>query len=75
MGFLKDAFSENGAASSSRLLMGYHALIGSSWVSYIVWKTHTLPDAVTLAGITAFVTAPYAINAFKGAVQSFAPKP
>jgi len=75
MNFFREAFSENGAASSSRLMMAYHALVGSSWVSYVVWKNHAVPDAVTLAGITAFVTAPYAVNALKGAVTAFAPKP
>jgi hypothetical protein len=32
-----------------------------------VLHTHTLPDAVTMAGITAFIVAPYGINAFKNA--------
>lgn len=77
MGFLKEAFSENGAASSSRLLMAFHAVMGSVWVCFFMWKApnHPLPDAATLAGITGFVVAPYALNAMKGAVQSFAPKP
>ncbi len=73
MSFLREVFSDGGSASASRLLMAYHALIGTAWVSFIVWKNHALPDAVTLAGITAFVVAPYGINAFKGAVMAFSP--
>lgn len=75
MNFWREAFSDNGTASASRLLMAYHAFIGSLWVSFICWKTHALPDPMTLGAITAFVTAPYAVNAFKGAITSFAPKP
>ncbi len=75
MNFLREAFSETtGTASASRLLMGYHALIGSAWVCFTVWKTHVLPDAVTLSGITAFVTAPYVINSFRNAVSAFSPR-
>jgi len=72
MNFLREAFSDGGSASASRLMMAYHALIGSAWVTFVVYKNHTLPDAVTLTGITAFVTAPYAVNAFKNAVTAFA---
>lgn len=77
MSFLREAFSEGGQASSSRLMMAFHALAGATWVSYHIYAapTHPLPDAVTLSGVTAFVVAPYAINAMKGAAQSFAPKP
>ncbi len=77
MNFLREVFSDGGQGSASRILMAYHAIIGSAWVCYFMYKspTHALPDAVTLAGITAFVTAPYAVNALKGAVTSFAPKP
>lgn len=77
MSFLREAFSEDGQPSSSRLMMAFHALAGASWVSYhiITAVGHPLPDAATLSGVTAFVVAPYAINAMKGAAQSFAPKP
>lgn len=63
MSFLREAFSEDGQGSASRLMMGFHALVGAVAILHVVFHNHALPDAVTLAGVTGFVTAPYAINA------------
>lgn len=73
MSFLREAFSENGQASSSRLMMAFHAIAGTGWMSFFLHRNHALPDPVTIGAVTAFVCAPYGINAMKGAVQSFAP--
>ena len=70
MSFLRECFSEDGQGSASRLMMGFHALIGSIGFLHVVFHNHALPDAVTLAGLTAFVTAPYAVNALHLAVNS-----
>jgi hypothetical protein len=43
--YLHSTFSESdGTGSSSRLLAGTGVLSAIVWVSYIVFKTHTLPD-------------------------------
>lgn len=64
MPFLREAFSEDGQASSSRLLMAFHAVAAASWITYHLATNagHPLPDAGTMVGLTTFVTAPYALN-------------
>ena len=74
LGFLKEAFSDNGVVSSSRLMMAVHAVAGITWVSFIVMKNHVLPDGATMAGVTGFVAAPYAINVAGNAVKAFGGK-
>ncbi len=70
MSFLRGVFSEpTGQPSASRVMMGLHALIGCAVIGHVAIHTHALPDAVSVAGITAFVTAPYAINQIKNAVS------
>jgi len=52
--FLRSTFSEpDGTGSASRVLAG--ATVGSAlvWISYIVFRTHALPD---LGGASLFVT-------------------
>ena len=77
MAFFREVFSEDdGQGSASRIIMLVHALAGIGWVSFFVWKgdghgAHNLPDAVTFSGVTAFVTAPYAINKLHAAVTAF----
>jgi hypothetical protein len=75
LSFIKSTFSEDdGTGSASRVLMALHALAGIAWGTHVVWHTHQLPDAVSMSGITAFVSAPYAIDRLHAAVTSFAPK-
>lgn len=75
MSFLREVFSEEGQGSASRVMMAYHALIGSIAVLHVAIHGHILPDAVTMAGVTAFVSAPYAINKMGSAIAAFAPGP
>ena len=70
-GFAKDALSEpNGTGSFSRVSAA--AIIGSvlMWVSYVVFKTHAIPD---LSGPTLFLTggssATYGANKVAGVVS------
>ena len=75
MSFLRDIFTEDGAKSglnSSQVLMFLHAFAGIYWVTHFVRVKDALPDAVTLAGITAFVIAPYGISQLRGAVAAAA---
>jgi uncharacterized membrane protein YbhN (UPF0104 family) len=64
---IKQAFSENdGTVSSARLLTALCTLASLVWISYIVYHTCALPDAVTLGGTTAFSVAHYAANKLTG---------
>jgi hypothetical protein len=71
--FLREVFSEDGQGSASRVLMVLHAVAAVVWGSHVVYHTHALPDAVSLAGVTAFTVAPYAVNKMHSAVTAFAP--
>lgn len=74
LNFIKSIFSEDdGTGSASRLLLVLHSLVGCAWGTHVVVHTHTLPDAVSMAGVTAFVTAPYAVNKIHSAVTAFLP--
>lgn len=55
-------------------MMAVHTILGGIWGSHVVYHSHAIPDAVTLAGLTTFITAPYAINKLHAAVSSFAPQ-
>lgn len=68
MSFLREVFSDGGQGSASRVMMGFHAFVGAAGFGHVVYHTHAIPDAVTMAGLTAFVTAPYALNALHKAV-------
>lgn len=72
--FLKSVFSENGQGSYSRSVGGLIALSTVVWITYVVFKTHAVPD---LTGPTMFFTvgsgthyatnkASEIIDAFKG---------
>jgi threonine/homoserine efflux transporter RhtA len=41
------------------------------WVTYLVIRTHTMPD---LSGVTAYTVAPYSANKITDAVKSFGGK-
>jgi hypothetical protein len=74
LNFIKSIFSEDdGSGSASRVLMVVHAIAGIFWGTHVVWHTHALPDAVSLSGVTAFISAPYAINKMHSAVTAFLP--
>lgn len=60
--WVKNAFSDNGTPSSSRLLTLLHSLTACGGLVYVLIKTHTMPDGTTLGGLGAFAGAHYAIN-------------
>jgi hypothetical protein len=60
--YLKQAFSDGGNPSSSRLLTAVHSLVACGTLIFVAAKTHALPDGMTLTGLGAFSTAHYAIN-------------
>ena len=61
--FLQGMFSQNGAPSSSRVLMFLLGLSSIAWISLIVWRTSMLPPALELGALAALVVAPYTVNA------------
>lgn len=61
-GFLKEAFSDNGEPSSSRLLTLLHSVVATFALVFYTIKTHLLPDGTTLGGLGAFTTAHYLVN-------------
>lgn len=62
--FVKQAFSDNGQASSSRIIAAISTIASIAWISCLVHHNHALPDVATLGGVTAFGTAHYAVNRF-----------
>lgn len=60
--YLKQAFSDGGSPSSSRLLTAIHSLVACVVLLYVSIKNHGLPDGMTLTGLGAFSTAHYAVN-------------
>lgn len=60
--WIKKAFSDNGAPSSSRIMMALSTTcVLFGWL-YAVIKTHQIPDGAASAGAGALATAPYAMN-------------
>ncbi len=60
--FFKQAFSDNGSPSSSRIISAVCALAAIGWISHVVIHTHALPGGVETGGITAFTTSHYIAN-------------
>lgn len=60
--FIKQAFSDNGSPSSSRLLTIPHSLAAIGVLIYATVKSHAVPDGTALAGLGAFATCHYAVN-------------
>ena len=74
--WVSKAFSDGGSPSSSRLLTAVHSLVACVALVFVVIKTHTLPDGMTLTGLGAFSTAHYAVNRATTAFgKSNVPKP
>lgn len=66
--FFKSAFSEStGEGSASRVLTGVTTLVSCGCLIHVVQHTHAIPDALTMGGLAAFATAPYALNQAKAA--------
>jgi hypothetical protein len=64
--FLQELFSEFGEASFSRVGTFLALLFACAWVSYIVWRTHTLPG---LEGLTFFIASLYGLGKAGETVQ------
>lgn len=60
--YAKSVLSDNGIPSSSRLLTLLHSLVTCGCLIYVSVKNHAIPDGMTLTGLGAFATAPYAVN-------------
>jgi hypothetical protein len=57
--FLQQLFSESGAASFSRTGTSVALLFACGWVSYLVWRTGSLPS---LDGLTFFIGSLYGLG-------------
>lgn len=68
--FLREAFSENGVGSFSRVASGIHMVAGIAWVSHVVWHAHALPSGDSLAGVAAIMVAPYGANRLSSAIAA-----
>jgi hypothetical protein len=64
--FLRQLFSESGAASFSRTGSFLALVLSCAWVSYIVWQTHALPS---LQGLTLFIGTLYGLGKTGETVQ------
>ncbi len=69
MSFWREVFSDEGQGSSSRVLMAVHSLVACAVLVFVVVKNHAIPDALTMGGLGAFVTVPYAVNAARNVLQ------
>lgn len=68
LSFQKSVFSEpTGEGSASRVLTGICVAVSCGCLIHVVQHTHAIPDALTMGGLAAFATAPYALNQAKAA--------
>lgn len=69
MGFLREAFSDNGAASSSRIMTALHSLCAMGLLISFSYHNHgALPEVAVVAGLGGFATVHYAVNRFSQGV-------
>lgn len=70
--FVKEVFSENGQGSFSRVAQGSIVFAVIGWVTYLVLKTHSMPD---LSGPSLFVgtgaAGHYGINKAQDMITAF----
>ena len=71
MNFLRQLFSESGAASFSRTGSFLALGAGCAWVTKIVWATHQLPN---LEGLVLFISTLYGLGKAGETVQRIAGK-
>jgi hypothetical protein len=64
--FLCRLFSESGEASFSRVGSFLALIFSLGWLTYIVWKTHTVPG---LEGLTFFIGSLYGVGKAGETVQ------
>ena len=72
--FWREVFSEpgpDGTGSASRVTMFMFALAAVAWITYVLIKTHSVPD---LLNIAAFVLSPYGVNRVSGILENLKSK-
>lgn len=69
MSFQKSVFSEGDQGSASRVLTAITVSVSCGCLIHVVMHTHAIPDALTMGGLAAFATAPYALNQAKNALS------
>ncbi len=62
MKFIRQAFSDGNAPSSSRIISAVLSMAAIGWITHVVLHTHALPGGVETAGITALTTSHYVAN-------------
>lgn len=62
IGYLKSVYSSGDCASFSRWATTVTVLTSCGCLLLVVFKTHALPDATSLGGLSVFATAPYGIG-------------
>jgi hypothetical protein len=60
--YIKLAFCDNGTPSSARLLTAGTVLTSMVGLLFFIIKTHSMPDGMTLTGLGAYATSPYAVH-------------
>jgi hypothetical protein len=68
--YIKEIFGSANTASFARWATAFTVATGCFAVIRVVVATHQLPDAGALAGMCAFMTAPYAVNKAAAAFRS-----
>jgi hypothetical protein len=69
MGFFRGLFSDSSSASFSRLATFIALVFACGWVTFIVWHLKTSLPA--LDGLTAFISALYALGKINETVQRY----
>ena len=70
MSFWKDAFSDGGAPSSSRVLTAFHSLCAIGVIANFSFHNHgAIPDFATIGGLATFSTVHYAVNRFSQGIK------
>jgi len=64
--FIKEAFSDNGTPSSSRVLTALHSLAAIFVLVFIASKTRKYPGADEATGLGVFATVHYGVNKISG---------
>ncbi len=64
--YIRQLFSESGEASFGRTGSFLGLVLGSGWISFLVWTTHHLPD---LQGLTIFISTLYGLSKTGETVQ------
>lgn len=60
--FIKQAFSDNGAPSSARLLTAFTVLTSAIGLLHVCFASNHLPDGMALTGLGTYAVSPYAIH-------------